>query len=105
MRCVRTRGKQQSGHKRQRVRIQSNAPSNSLGGQQHVFPRVQLVGIRVLPVEVLAHGFGGELGLADVAEVSGKVHGLAWAERGRESTWGAHRNESTSNIPVQKMKA
>jgi len=49
---------------------------DSLGRQQHVFPRVQLVGVRVLPVQVLAHGFGGELRLADVAEVPGQVDGL-----------------------------
>ena len=51
-------------------------PGDSLGGQQHVFPGVQLGGVCVLPVQVLAHGFGRELCLADVAEVPGQVDGF-----------------------------
>ena len=53
-------------------------PRDSLGGQQHVFSRVELVGVRVLPVQVLAHGFGRELRLADIAEVPGQVDGFTW---------------------------
>lgn len=64
---------------------QSNAPSNSLCRQQHVFPRVQLVGVGVLPVQVLAHGLGGELRLADVAKVPRQVDGFTW---GREEEGG-----------------
>ena len=39
---------------------------------------MQLVGVSVLPVEVLAHGFGGKLRLAEVTEIPGKVHRLTW---------------------------
>lgn len=41
---------------------------------------MQLVGVRVLPVEVLAHGFGGELRLADVTEIPGQVDRFTWKE-------------------------
>ena len=47
---------------------------DSLRSQKHVFSRMQLAGVRVLPIEVLAHCFGGELGLADVAEVARQVN-------------------------------
>lgn len=53
---------------------------DSLCGQQHVFPCVQLVGVGVLPVQVLAHSFGGKLRLTDVAEVSGQVDRLTWGQ-------------------------
>lgn len=66
--------------------MQSNGPSNSLCRQQHVFPRVQLVGVRVLSVEILAHGFGGKLRLADVPEVPGQVDRFAWGTGGGEVT-------------------
>lgn len=45
---------------------------------------MQLVGVRVLPIEVLAHGFGGELRLADVTEVPRQVYRLTWGVGGRE---------------------
>jgi len=43
---------------------------------------VQLVGVRVLPVEVLAHGFGGELCLADVTEIPRQVDRFTWGTGG-----------------------
>lgn len=77
------------------VGIQSN---HSLCRQQHVFPRVQLVGVRVLPVQVLAHGFGGELRLADVTEVPRQVHRLTWRGDG-----GGGRG--TGNLRTEQVKA
>lgn len=71
---------------------QSNAPSHSLCRQQHVFPRVQLVGVGVLPVQVLAHGLGGELCLADVAEVPRQVDRFTWGtgSRGKGGAGGGY---------------
>ncbi|TNN59196.1 hypothetical protein EYF80_030569 [Liparis tanakae] len=43
-----------------------------------------LVGVRVLPVEVLAHGFGGELRLADVTEIPRQVDRFTWGTGGEE---------------------
>lgn len=51
-----------------------------LRGQQHVLPRVQLAGVRVLPVQVLAHGFGGKFRLTDVAKVPSQVDRLTWTQ-------------------------
>ena len=42
---------------------------------------MQLVGVRVLPVEVLAHGFGGKLRLTDVTEIPGQVDRFTWGEK------------------------
>lgn len=55
--------------------------ADSLRGQQHVFPGVQLAGVRMLPVQVLAHSFGGKLRLTDVTEVPGQVDRLTWGGR------------------------
>lgn len=61
------------------IRADSNPPlHHSLCRQQHVFPCVQLGGVGVLPVEVLAHSFGGKLRLTDVPEVPGQVDRLTW---------------------------
>ena len=49
---------------------------DSLGGVEDLLPPVTVRGVGVLPAEVLRHLPGGELSLADVAEVPGQVDGL-----------------------------
>ena len=51
---------------------------------------MQLVGVRVLPVEVLAHGFGGKLRLAEVTEIPGEVHRLTWGGGGADTRQGKY---------------
>lgn len=53
---------------------------HSLGGQQHVLAAVQFPRVSMLPAQVLGSCLGWELGLTDVAEVSGQVYGLSWEE-------------------------
>lgn len=47
---------------------------------------MQLVGVGVLPVQVLAHGLGGELRLADVAEIPRQVDRFTWGKGGGGET-------------------
>lgn len=61
---------------------------HSLGGQQHALAAVQFPGVRVLSAQVLGSCLGWELGLTDVAKVSGQVHSLSWW--GRESEMSLH---------------
>lgn len=41
---------------------------------------MQLPGVGMLSAQVLGSGLGWELGLADVAKVSGQMYGLSWGE-------------------------
>lgn len=51
---------------------------HSLGSQQHALAAVQFPGVSMLSAQVLGSCLGWELGLTDIAEVSGQVHGLSW---------------------------
>lgn len=83
---------------------QSNAPSNSLCRQQHVFPRVQLVGVGVLPVQVLAHRLGGELRLTDIAEVPRQVDGFTWGGgAGRRVLWLQCKQQGASSLDLHSL--
>lgn len=50
---------------------------HSLGSQQHALAAMQLPGVSVLSAQVLGSCLGWELGLTDVAKVSGQVYGLS----------------------------
>lgn len=51
--------------------------SRSLGGQQHALAAVQLPRVSMLAAQVLGSRLGWELGLTDVAKVSGQVYSLS----------------------------
>lgn len=62
---------------------------------------MQLVGVSVLPVQVLAHSFGGKLRLADVAEVSGQVDRLTWGQEHSDAQeLGVHKLRAIKRIFV-----
>ena len=50
---------------------------HSLGGQQHALAAVQFPRVSMLAAQVLGSCLGWELGLTDVAKVSGEVYGLS----------------------------
>lgn len=50
---------------------------HSLGGQQHALAAVQFPRVSMLAAQVLGSCLGWELGLTDVAKVSGQVYSLS----------------------------
>lgn len=54
----------------------ARCPLYSLGSQKHVFPGVELRGVRVLPAQVLCRRLGWELRFTDVPEVPSQVNGF-----------------------------
>lgn len=65
---------------------------------------MQLVGVGVLPVQVLAHGLGGELRLADVAEIPRQVDRFTWGEAGETSVVIAEQTTRRFLIPFALIR-